>query len=77
MHKLFSLYLEYIRESRRPPGQLKGGVSAPPGKLIFCCRIDSIPCMSHGIMPKRWGMWEDIMDYTGMPGYGAHGVGWG
>jgi len=38
MHKLYLLYLkEYIRESRRPPGRLKGGVrggGAPPGGKI-------------------------------------------
>jgi len=38
MHKLFLLYLmEYIRESRRPPGRLKGevwGGGAPTGKTV-------------------------------------------
>jgi len=29
--------MEYIRESRRPPGRLKAGVwGAPPGKKVFC-----------------------------------------
>jgi len=44
MHKLFLLYLmEYIRESRRPPGRLKrgglGGRSPPQGNLFSVAEL--------------------------------------
>jgi len=68
MHKLFLLYLmEYIRESRRPPGRLKGGSggvggAGPPQEKVkkyFQPKLSWGKCCEHiapssGAAPPFW-----------------------
>jgi len=63
-------FLCFLRCFQRPLGfswiplALGGGRSPPLGKSIFCCRIDSIPCMVAG----RWCAWGGItlLEHLGM-----------